>query len=102
MMPGEGDHEGRAVETRREPEELSQEERQRLHRAHQRLRNASQALEALTVVEPVRGRWPARAVPVDALEAAQADLHEACLKLWCTQQELLGLPTPTGGADTGT
>jgi len=88
------------VETRREPHELPQEERQRLHRAHQRLRNASQALEALTVVEPVRGRWEARVVPVDVLEAAQADLHEACLELWRTQRELLGLPPPTSGADT--
>lgn len=88
------------MEARREPQELPQEERQRLHRAHQRLRNASQALEALTVIEPVRGRWAARAVPIDALEAAQADLHEACLELWRTQRELLGLPPPAGSADT--
>ena len=90
------------METRREPQELSQEERERLHRAHQHLRNASQALEALTVIEPVRGRWAAGAVPIDALEAAQADLHEACLELWRTQRELLGLSPPADGAATGT
>jgi hypothetical protein len=84
------------VESRREPDELTQDERQRLHRAHQRLRNTSQALEALTVVEPVRGRWPARNVPSEALDAAQADLDDAYRELRRTQQELLG-----PGGDTG-
>jgi hypothetical protein len=84
------------VETRRNPQDLSEAERQRLHRAHQRLRNASQALEALTVVEPVRGRWVAKPAPPDALEAARDDLHEACRELWRTQQEVLDVEPPTG------
>jgi hypothetical protein len=43
----------------------------------------------LTVVEPVRGRWVARPAPLEALEAAQADLHEACQGVWQAQRELL-------------
>ncbi len=77
------------MQARRKPEELSAEERQGLHRAHQRLRNASQALESLTVVEPVRGRWVANPAPLEVLEAAQAELHEACQGVWRAQRELL-------------
>lgn len=84
------------VEARRKPEELSEEERQQLHRAHQRMRNASQALEALTVVEKVRGRWPATPAPDDVLEAATAELHAACEEVWSAQCELLGLQRPAG------
>lgn len=93
------------LETRREPTELSEAERQQLHRAHQRMRNASQALEALTVVEKVRGRWAATPAPDDVLDAASAELHAACEELWSAQRELLGLERPTsvpgaaGGAD---
>ena len=72
------------------------EQRQRLHQAHQRLRNASHALEALTVVEPVRGRWVATPAPVEALEAAQNDLHDACQEFWRAQQELLCCELPAG------
>ncbi|HEV7756967.1 MAG TPA: hypothetical protein VGO94_14020 [Mycobacteriales bacterium] len=78
------------MEVRRSPEELSEDERARLHRAHQRLRNASQALEALTVIEPVRGRWVARSAPAEALDAAGAELHEAWQELRRAQRELLG------------
>lgn len=74
----------------RAPEDLSPEERQRLHRAHQRLRNASQALEALTVIEKVRGRWEARPAPPEALEAAGAELADAYDDVCRTQAELLG------------
>lgn len=84
------------MEGQRKPEELSEEERQRLHRAHQRLRNTSQALEALTVIEPVRGRWPATPAPPEALEAAQVDLHRACQELWRTQRDLLSWEPPPG------
>ena len=84
------------MDARRKPEELSEEQRQRLHQAHQRLRNTSHALEALTVVEPVRGRWVATPVPDEALEAAQNDLHDACRELWRAQKELLCCEPPTG------
>ncbi|MFN2494814.1 MAG: hypothetical protein ABR608_02730 [Pseudonocardiaceae bacterium] len=86
------------MEARRKPEELSEEERQRLHRAHQRLRNASQALEALTVVEPVRGRWAATPAPFDVLDAAQVELYEAGEGLWQAQRELLCWEHPGAGA----
>ena len=82
------------MEAKRKPEELSEEQRQRLHRVHQRLRNASHALEALTVVEPVRGRWVATPVPAEALEAAQNDLHDAYQELWRAQQEVLCYEPP--------
>lgn len=78
----------------RKPADLSEEQRQRLQRAHQRLRNASHALEALTVVEPVRGRWVATPVPAEALEAAQNDLHDACQELWRAQRDLLCCEPP--------
>jgi hypothetical protein len=81
---------------RRRPEDLSEEERQRLHRAHQRLRNASQALEALTVIEPMKGRWTPTPAPLEALESAQLALHEASQEVWRAQWELLGWEAPTG------
>ena len=88
------------METRRKPEELTEQERLQLHQAHQRLRNASHALEALTVVEPVRGRWVARPAPLDALQAAQDDLYDAGQELWRTQYELLSLQ-PSSAPDVG-
>ncbi|HEY3241183.1 MAG TPA: hypothetical protein VGL92_16590 [Acidimicrobiia bacterium] len=84
------------MEERRRPEDLSEEERQRLHRAHQRLRNASQALEALTVIEPIKGRWTPTPAPPEALEAAQVALHEACQEVWRAQRDLLGWEPPPG------
>lgn len=77
------------MQARRTPEELSEDECQRLHQAHQRLRNASSALEALTVVRPVRGRWEAKPAPPDVLMAAQADLDDAWQELERVQCELL-------------
>lgn len=84
------------MEVGRKPEELSKEQRERLHRAHQRLRNASHALEALTVVEPVRGRWVATPAPVEVLAAAQNDLYDASQELWRAHQELLCCDVPAG------
>ena len=84
------------MELGRKPEELSKEQRQLLHRAHQRMRNASHALEALTVIEPVRGRWVATPAPVEALQAAQDDLHDACQEFWRVHQELLCCDLPAG------
>jgi hypothetical protein len=88
------------VEVGRKPEELSKEQRQELHRAHQHLRNASHALEALTVVEPVRGRWVPTPAPVEALEAAQSDLYQACQELWRVHQELLCCDPPVSASGT--
>jgi hypothetical protein len=86
------------VKVGRKPEELSKEQRQQLHRAHQHLRNASHALEALTVVEPVRGRWVATPAPVEALEVAQNDLYRACQEFWQVHQTLLCCDPPAGAA----
>ena len=78
----------------RPPEELDEEERQRLHRAHQRLRNASQAFEALTVIEKMKGRWTATPAPPGALEAAGSELNRSYQELWAVLVELLGLSPP--------
>jgi hypothetical protein len=77
------------------PDELDEDGRQRLHRAHQRLRNASQAFEALTVIEKVRGRWSATPAPPEALAAAGAELDESYRELWGILDDLLDLAPPT-------
>ncbi|MBV9057810.1 MAG: hypothetical protein JOZ09_01470 [Pseudonocardiales bacterium] len=89
------------MEVGRKPEELSKEQREQLHRAHQTLRNASHALEALTVVEPVRGRWAPTPAPVEALEAAQNALHLACQEFWRIHQELLCCDPPVSAYGAG-
>jgi hypothetical protein len=89
------------VEVGRKPEELSKEQREQLHRAHQTLRNASHALEALTVVEPVRGRWAPTPAPIEALEAAQNALHLACQEFWRIHQELLCCDPPVSAYGAG-
>lgn len=75
---------------RRRPEDLTVEERQRLHRAHQRLRNASSALEALVATEPVRGRWAPQPATDEALDGARADVEKAYRELSRCHAELLG------------
>lgn len=76
------------------PADLSDEERDQLHRAHQHLRNASHALEALTVVKQVRGRWVAAPAPIEALEVAALELQQACQNVWAVQSEVLGWAPP--------
>lgn len=89
------------MEFGRKPEELSKEQRQLLHRAHQRMRNASHALEALTVIEQVRGRWVATPAPVEALQAAQDHLYDVCREFWRVHQELLCCDLPAGALRAG-
>lgn len=79
------------MDERRRPEELSEDERARLHRAYQRVRNASQALEALTVVEQLPRRWVPEPAPPGAVEAAWAEFHDAYLEVRRVLAELLGL-----------
>jgi len=102
-LGGTAAHKGCDVEPGRKPAELSKEQRQELLRAHQSLRNASHALEALTVVESVRGRWAPVPAPVEALEAAQNDLYRACQEFWRVHQELLCCDPPVSalGTDRG-
>ena len=73
----------------RPPDELSADERARLHQAHQRLRNNSSALEALVATEPIRGRWPAAPAPYEALQVARDDLRKAYEALERCHVELL-------------
>ncbi len=75
---------------RRRPEELDDEERARISRAHHRLRNASQALEALIATPKQRGRWEPRPPTEEALEAARTELRSAYEAVWRLDDELLG------------
>lgn len=79
-----------ASESRRRPDELDDEERARLSRAHFRLRNASQALEALTASPKQRGRWDPAPPTDEALEGARAELRVAYEAVWRAEDELLG------------
>lgn len=74
----------------RRPEDLDDDERARLSRAHHRLRNASQALEALTAPGKQRGRWDPRPPTDEALEAARGELRAAWEAVWRVESELLG------------
>ncbi|MEW6152428.1 MAG: hypothetical protein AB1673_00360 [Actinomycetota bacterium] len=74
----------------RSPEELDDDERARLSRAHHRLRNASQALEALTATPRQRGRWDPKAPTDEALAGARAELRAAWDAMWAAEAELLG------------
>ncbi len=70
--------------------QLAAEERERLHRAHQRLRNASSALEALVATEPLKGRWDPQPATDEALDGARGDLERAYRELSRAHVELLG------------
>ncbi len=74
----------------RPPEDLSEEDRERLRRAHHRLRKASQELEALTVPKPVRGRWDFTAPPPEVMTTVRAELEDAYRQLTGLHEELLG------------
>lgn len=85
-----------ASEQAHRPEDLSAEERRQLHRSHQRLRNASQALEALVATEPIRGRWNPEPATPEALDGARAELRRAYEGLARCHHELLGWDAPPG------
>ena len=73
----------------RAPRDLTEEERARLRRAHVRLRNASQQLEALTATSKLKGRWDPQPPTDEALEGARGELRAAWEALWRTEDELL-------------
>jgi hypothetical protein len=79
-----------AADGRRRPDELEDEERARLSRAHHRLRNASQALEALTATPKQRGRWDPRPPTDEALDAARLELRTAYEAVWQIEKEVFG------------
>lgn len=79
-----------AVTELRTPEDLSADERQVLRRAHERLRSASQELQALEATEPIKNRWEPEPVPAEMLDASRATVHEAYAELARCHRELLG------------
>ena len=74
----------------RTPDQLDEDERARLRRAHVRLRNASTALEALTATPKQRGRWDPQPPTDEALEGARNELRVAWDAVWQAEAELLG------------
>ena len=83
------------------PEALSGDDRETLHRAHQRLRNASQALEALVATDPIRGRWAPEPAPAEALQGARTDLQKAYEALEKRHDELIDWDAPETGSGPG-
>jgi hypothetical protein len=80
----------------RRPEGLTADERTTLHRAHQWLRNASSALEALTATDPIRGRWAPAPAPDEALDGARADLRNAYAAIVRHHHDLFGWDDSVG------
>jgi hypothetical protein len=74
----------------RTPEDLSADERKALRRAHERLRSASQELQALEATEPIKNRWEPEPAPPEMLHAARMDVHRAYAELARCHRELLG------------
>jgi hypothetical protein len=92
--------EERHVGTEQSPgaQELTEEERRRLRRAHERLRAASKELEVLVATEPIKNRWEPEPPPPEILGAARAELQEAWAGVVLAQREVLGWETePTIG-----
>lgn len=81
------------------PEDLSEDDRERLRRAHHRLRKASQELEALTVPRPVRGRWDFVAPPPEVLATVRVEFEGAYQEVTTLHEQLLGWgqARPSGG-----
>lgn len=81
-----------------EAQELSAEERQRLRRAHERLRTASKELEVLVATEPMKARWAPEPAPAEILDAARAELQRAWEGVVAAQREVLGWEPGPGPA----
>jgi hypothetical protein len=73
-----------------EPGELSAQDRHELRRAHERLRAASQELQALIATEPIKNRWAPEPAPPEILEAAKASYDEAVERVAARQRAILG------------
>ncbi len=80
----------------RRPEDLTADERTKLHRAHQWLRNASSALEALTATDPIPRRWDPAPAPDEALDGARADFRNAYAAIVRHHQDLFGWDDSVG------
>jgi hypothetical protein len=72
----------------RRPQHLTADERTALHRAHQWLRNASSALEALTATDPIRGRWAPGPAPGAARDGARGGFRNGYAAIVRLHREL--------------
>lgn len=72
------------------PEELTDDERRQLRRAHERLRTATYEVMALVATEPIKNRWAPEPAPPEILDAARAELHAAWTAVMRCQQDILG------------
>jgi hypothetical protein len=77
------------------PEELTDEERRQLRRAHERLRTATQDVMSLVATEPIKNRWAPEPAPPEILDAARRELQTAWDGLARSYRELLGWEPPT-------
>ena len=78
----------------RQPQDLDDDEAERLRRAHNRLRKASQDLEAFTAPRRMRGRWDPAPVPDEAMDAARSEMAVSWAALWREYADLLGWEPP--------
>ncbi len=72
------------------PQELTDDERRQLRRAHERVRTATQELMALVATEPIKNRWEPEPAPPEILDAARQELQTAWDGLVRSYRELLG------------
>ena len=73
-----------------EAPQIGADERQRLRRAHERLRAASKELESLVATEPIKNRWEPEPAPPEILAAARVELQQAWERVVACQQDVLG------------
>lgn len=85
----------------RRPEDLTDDDRERLRVAHQRLRKASQECESLVTATSPRGRWDPTPVPPEVLASAGAALERGYRDVWALHRSLLGWEPPGDGPDPG-
>lgn len=72
------------------PEDLTDEERRQLRRAHERVRTATQDVMSLIATEPIKNRWEPEPAPPEILDAARRELQTAWDELTRSYRELLG------------
>lgn len=77
------------------PDELTEDERRQLRRAHERLRTATYEVMALVATEPIKNRWAPEPAPPKIMDAARSELQAAWDELGNRYRELLGWETLT-------